>query len=50
MHYADEDQKSETVVYSYQVMEKILIWFEKKNLQCKTNVIELKNEKYYITS
>ena len=25
LHYTDEDQKSETVVYSYQVMEKILI-------------------------
>ena len=26
-------QKSETIVYSYQLMEKILIWFEMKNLQ-----------------
>ena len=32
LHYTDEDQKSETIVYSYQVMENILIWFEKKNL------------------
>ena len=31
LHYTDEDQKSETVAYSNQVMEKILIWFEKKN-------------------
>ena len=28
-----EDQKSETIVYSYQVKEKIFILFEKKNLQ-----------------
>ena len=33
LHYTDEDQKSETIVYSYQAMEKILIWFEKKNPQ-----------------
>ena len=25
LHYTDVDQKSETIVYSYQVMEKILI-------------------------
>ena len=31
----DEDQKSETIIYSYQVMEKILIWKEKKNPQYK---------------
>ena len=30
LRYTDEDQKSETVVYSYQVMESVLIWFEKK--------------------
>ena len=31
LHYTDEDQKSETIVYSYQVMEKKIIWFEKQN-------------------
>ena len=31
LHCTDEDQKSETIVYSYQVMEKKIIWFEKKN-------------------
>jgi len=25
LHYTNEDQKSETIVYSYQVMENILI-------------------------
>ena len=25
LHYTDEDQKSKTIVYSYQVMKKILI-------------------------
>ena len=25
LHYTDEDEKSETIVYSYQVMEKTLI-------------------------
>ena len=33
LHSTDEDQKSETIVYSYRVMEKILISFEKKNLR-----------------
>ena len=32
-HHTDEDQKSEMIVYSYQVMENTLIWFEKKNRQ-----------------
>ena len=32
-YYTDEDEKSETIVYSYQVMEKVLISFENKNLQ-----------------
>ena len=30
LHYTDEDEKSETIVYSYQAMEKIVIGFEKK--------------------
>ena len=25
LHYTDEDQKSKTIVYSYQVMEKLLL-------------------------
>ena len=33
LHYPDEDQKSEIIVYSYQVIEKMILWFEKKNLQ-----------------
>ena len=33
LNYTDEDQKSETIVYSYPIMEKVLICFEKKNLQ-----------------
>ena len=28
LNYTNEDQKSETTVYSYQVMEKILLCFE----------------------
>ena len=34
LHYTDEDQNSETIDYGYQVMEKILIWFEKKKNMC----------------
>ena len=33
LHYTDEDQKSETIAYSCQVIEKLLLGFEKKNLQ-----------------
>ena len=33
LHYTDEDQKSDTIIHSYQLMEKILISLEKKKLQ-----------------
>ena len=39
--YIFEDQKSKTIVYSNQVMEKILIWFEKKNLNIYGALLEI---------
>ena len=30
LHYTDEDQKSETIAYSYQEIEKKIIWYRKK--------------------
>ena len=47
LHYTDEDQKSETIVCSFQVMEKILIQFEKKKPYILYNETLLKKTFHY---